>query len=569
MNKKIIKKYFAPKIFALLGLSSLILFGTVVGSITPFLFGKVIDLIVLGNVSEIFIIMIIMLILEIISAILSALENYFGSKVSLQISNEIKKDLLCRIICMDMSRLETYLKGELINRLEGDSNAISSAYIQFITGILQIVVSVIISFYFAILLSKELTTTFIIFFPVLYGGTMILKKKYQRSIEKMKSYTDKYLGIINELFHNFEGVKSHVLELKIQEKIDLLFKENERLSKRCYLIQGQMSFNQNAISAIFDFIMICVAGLLISKSRLSIGNYVSFNQYMGRLIQSASQVLSYAIGLTACNVSIGRIEEILCEPIENLMLEEKSQIDIIDKVKLESLDFRYSKQLVLSDLNLTIDKAGMYSIVGRNGCGKSTLIKTIIKLYKQEKGNVFLNDINIESINMGHIRKHISYIAKEPFLLNETIAYNITLGKKIEECKLNEICEKLDLIDFIQSLPNKFNEIIGENGLVLSSGTKQKLAIARALIQDTSLWLCDEITSDLDGKVESKIISLIRDISRYKIIIIISHKLTTIEKSDVIFLMNDGKIIDFGTNEELIKRSELYRQIFDQFEIIW
>lgn len=400
MNKKIIKKYFAPKVFALLGLSSLILLGTVVGSITPYLFGKVIDLIVSGNVSEVFIIMIVMLILEIISAILSALENYFGSKVSLQISNEIKKDLLSRIICMDMSRLETYLKGELINRLEGDSNAISSAYIQFITGILQIVVSVIVSFYFAILLSKELTTTFIVFFPLLYGGTMILKKKYQRSIEKMKSYTDKYLGIINELFHNFEGVKSHVLESNIQEKINLLLKENERLSKRCYLIQGQMGFNQNAISAIFDFIMICVAGLLISKSRLSIGNYVSFNQYIGRLMQSASQVLGYAIGLTSCNVSIGRIEEILCEPIENLMLEEKSQIEIINKVKLESINFRYSNQPVLSNLNLIIDKAGMYSIVGRNGCGKSTLIKIILKLYKQENGNVLLNDINIENINL-------------------------------------------------------------------------------------------------------------------------------------------------------------------------
>lgn len=567
MNKKIIKKYFAPKIFTLLGLSILILMGTVVGSITPYLFGKVIDLIVSGNASKIFIIMFEMLMLEFISALLSACENYFGSMVTLKISNNIKSDLLSRIICMDMNRLDTYLKGELINKLEGESSAISSAYIQFITGVLQIVVSVIISLYFAILLSKELTMVFILFFPILYAGSMILKKKYQNSIEKIKKYTDRYLAIINELFHNFEGVKSNVLEAIIQKKIHFLFNENEMLSKQYYLIQGQMSFNQNSINAIFDCILICVAGILITNGKLSIGNYVSFNQYIGKLIQSASQIMGFVVGLAACKISIGRIEDILNEPIENLLIKEKNHMETIDKIKLESIYFRYNNQLVLKNLNLTINKAGFYSIVGKNGCGKSTLVKLILRLYRQEDGNIYFNDSNIEDINLSNLRKHISYIAKEPFLLNESIRYNITMGNEIDEKKLNDICEKLELLDFIHNLPNKYEEIIGEKGFVLSSGTKQKLSIARALIQDTSLWLCDEITSDLDGKVEGKIVNLLREIAKYKIIILISHKLSTIEKSDSIFVMNHGKIIDFGTNEELIKRSKLYQQIFDSSEL--
>lgn len=567
MNKRIIIKYFAHRKFTLLGLSSLILLGTAIGSIAPYLFGKVIDLIVTGNATDIFKIMLVMLLLEIISAALAALENYFGNKVTLEISNDIKKDLLSRIICMDMWRLDTYLKGELINRLEGDSSAISSAYIQFITGLLQIVISVIVSFYFAILLSKELTILFVVFFPIMYSGTMILKRKYQSSIEKVKKFTDKYLGIINELFHNFEGVKSCVLEYSIQKKIRLLLNENEQLSKRYFLIQGQMGFNQNVINALFDFSMICIAGFLISDGRLSIGNYVSFNQYIGKLIQSASQVMGFAIGLTACKVSIERVEDILREPIENLIVEDMSQIKAISTIALESVDFRYNNQLILKNLNLLIDKTGMYAIVGRNGCGKSTLLKLMLKLYRQEHGSIYFNSINIENINLSNLRKHISYIGKEPFLLNETIRYNITLGKNINDKKLNEICEKLDLLDFIQDLTNKYDEVIGEKGLVLSSGTKQKLEIARALIQDTSLWLCDEITSDLDGKVENKIVNLLREISKYKIIILISHKLTTIEKSDRIFLMNDGRIADFGTNEELMQRSRLYQQIFDASEI--
>ncbi len=562
MNKKIIKEYFAPKKYALLRLSSLILFGTVVGSITPYLFGKVIDLIVSGNGSKIFGVMLIMLMLEIISSVLSSAENYFGSKITLEISNSIKKDLLNRIVCMDMCRLDTYLKGELINRLEGDASSISSAYIQFITGILQIVVSVIVSLYFAILLSRELTIVFIFFFPLLYAGTMVLKKKYQHSIEKTKNFTDKYLGIINELFNNLDGVKSCVLESVIHKKMNWMFCENEKLSKRYYLIQGQMNFNQNLINAIFDFTIICVAGILISHGQLSIGNYVSFNQYISNLIRSASQVIGFVIGLTACNVSIERIKEILNEPIEEI--EEKNEhVEVINSIKFESIYFGYNNRQILKNLNLSISKAGMYAIVGRNGCGKSTLIKLILKLYRQERGNIYINDKNVERFCLGDLRKHISYIAKEPFLLNETIRYNMTLGKNIDDSKLNEICERLDLLDFISNLSGKYDEVIGENGLVLSSGTKQKLAIARALLQDTSLWLCDEITSDLDGKVENKIINLIRELAKHKIIILISHKLSTIEKSDSIFLLDNGKIIDFGTNEELFKRCKLYQQIFD------
>lgn len=568
MNKKIVKKYFISKKIILFTLSLLILLGTVIGSVTPYLFGQVVDLIVSGNISGIFSIMLGMLFLEILGAILSALENYYGNKITLEISNEIKKDLLNRIIHMDMKQLDTYSKGELINRVEGDSSTVSGAYIEFITGILQIAISIIVALYFAILLSKELTIAFIIFFPILYGGTMILRKKYQYAIEKLKLFSDKFLGNMNEIFHNFEGLKSNVLENLVQKKIQSLFNENEKLSKRYYFVQEQMNFNQNVINAIFDCFMLGYAGILIFKGRLSIGNYVSFNQYVSILTQSAAQIMSVAVSLTACKISIERMEHILHEPIENLSLETKGSIEIIKKIEFEDVDFGYSDQLILKKIKLSIDRPGIYSIVGKNGSGKSTLIKLILRLYRQEDGKIYINDRSIETLNIAMLRKQISYIAKDTFLLNETIRYNITLGKEVDEKELDEICEKVDLTDYIESFPDKYEQIIGENGFDLSSGTKQKIAIARALIQETSLWLCDEITSDLDGNAESKIGAILSEIARYKIIILISHKLSMIEKSDIIFLMNCGKIVESGTNEELFKKSKLYKQIFDSSEMI-
>lgn len=276
MDREILKKYFAPKKFTLIGLSILILFGTAIGSITPYIFGKVIDLIISGRISSILILMLLMLLLEIIGAILSSIENYFGSKVTLEISNLIKIDLFSKIICMGMENLDQYTKGELINRIENDTSAIAKSYLDFITGIFQIVISVIVSFYFAILLSKELTVVFILFFPILYGGTMIFKKKYKQSLERMKKFTDKLWGFTNEVFGNFEGLKSNVLESFFQKKMGVMFTESERVSKKFFVIQGEMNFFQNAINAMFDCFMLGVAGILISTRKLSIGNYVSF-----------------------------------------------------------------------------------------------------------------------------------------------------------------------------------------------------------------------------------------------------------------------------------------------------
>lgn len=564
MDREILKKYFAPKKFTLIGLSILILFGTAIGSITPYIFGKVIDLIISGRISGILILMLLMLLLEIIGAILSSIENYFGSKVTLEISNLIKIDLFSKIICMGMENLDQYTKGELINRIENDTSAIAKSYLDFITGIFQIVISVIVSFYFAILLSKELTVVFILFFPILYGGTMIFKKKYKQSLERMKKFTDKLWGFTNEVFGNFEGLKSNVLESFFQKKMGVMFTESERVSKKFFVIQGEMNFFQNAINAMFDCFMLGVAGILISTRKLSIGNYVSFNQYIGTLTQATAQVMSFVVGLTACRVSVQRVEDIFNEPIEDVSLSDKNKVGTIENIKFESVTFGYQDALVLKGLNLTLNGAGMYAVVGKNGCGKSTLLKLLLRLYRQSAGNIFINGNNIKNFNLANLRQQISYIPKNSFLLNETVRFNITLGRKIDDKSLAEICRKVDLVDFIESLPHKYEEIIGENGCILSSGTKQKFAIARAMLQNTTLWLCDEITSDLDGDVEKKIVEILQKLAKDKIIIIISHKLSTIDKSNMIFLMHDGCIEEAGTNKEMIGRSCLYRQMFEE-----
>lgn len=556
-----VKKYFLDKFHAIFILICLILLGSIINGIIPFLFGIVIDSMLHKKNDVVIQYIIYMIILETGGTLLSSIEGFYGSKITQKISNEMKMDVLNRIVYMKMSRLDNYSKGELINRLEGDTNEIASTYVGFFTGIIQVFISTLISIYFAITLSKELTLLAVAFLPVLYLGTIIFKKSYQRAKVKLKDFSDQYLGSINEIFANFEGVKSFNYQNVIEKKFKCVYQENLELSKNLYKTQAKMSFTQNSLNTLFDAGVIVCATMLINGSKLTIGGFVSFNQYIGQLYQTASQVLSYIMNIVSCQVNIDRINKICSEPVENV--EEKCiEKKDVNKIQIKNLTFGYTENKILDDLNLQIENPGFYSIVGINGVGKSTILKLLLGLYESDKGNIFINNKDINDISLYEHREMISYIPKQPFLFNSSIEYNITLGKNIDKKIIEFVCRQVGLYEFIKEQDHGYETIIGEDGIFLSSGTKQKISIARAALKDSTLWLCDEITSDLDGKVEADVINYLKELSREKIIIMVSHKLSSIEKSDKIFVVNRGHIISEGTNAELMEKDLLYRKMF-------
>lgn len=557
----IVSKYFINRKYAIVFLMCLVLIGTIINGVTPFLFGIIIDAILKNDFASLLKYAVYMTILEIIGIIIATIEGYYGSTITQSVSNEMKKDVLNHVIRMKMSGLDRYSKGELINRLEGDTSEIAGTYIGFLTGILQVIINVGISIYFAIVLSKELTALAIGFMPILYFGTILFKKEYQKAKTKLKVFTDKYMGLINEVFSNFEGIKSYNYQENIIQKFNVAYSDNLRLSKDLYKTQAKMGGTQKTINILFDMSGILFAAFLITCNKLTIGRFVSFNQYIRQLFQTASHVMSYIMNFASCDVNVDRINEILNEVSEDTK-ECLCVKDKINTVQIENMSFFYNDRKILDDFNLKIDHPGLYSIVGINGVGKTTVLKVLLGLYEWENGTVLINDEYFKKISLYEYRERVCYIPKQPFLFNETIKYNLTLGKPINNERIDFVCKKVGLYEYIQSQENKYETIIGEGGVFLSSGTKQKISIVRAALKDSSLWLCDEITSDLDGKVETDVMNYLKELSQTRIIVMISHKLSSVEKSDKIFLMSSGRIISEGTNSELIENEGLYREMF-------
>ena len=328
-----------------------------------------------------------------------------------------------------------------------------------------------------------------------------------------------------------------------------------------FFIEGKINFTKNIGNTIFETVLLLSASILIIHGKLSIGNLVSFNQYISNVFNSSSQVIDYIMRLNACEVNIRRIEEIKAGFQEDSSNDKKS-IDKVKSVKIEGVDFKYNSDNILENVNLKIDSCGLYSIIGMNGAGKSTILKLLLKLYEPVRGNIYINNINYSELNLRNIRNEISYIPKNPVLFNESIEYNLTLGKSVKREELEEICQKVGLDSFIKCRSGGYKEKIGDDGYSLSSGTKQKISIARAAIKDTSLWICDEITSDLDRKTELEIINLLREIAKNRIVIMVSHDFSSIRESKEIFVLHNKSIVCSGDNVTLRKNSEIYRKLF-------
>lgn len=558
---ELVKRYFTIKYKELFLLLILILIGTAVGAVTPLLFGNIIDLILQKQIYNIIQNIAMFFLLSLLEIILGVVEAYLGNRVVLEISNEIKKDLNKKIMNMQMSQIDRYAKGELVNRIEGDPEEVVNTYINFFTGGIQVVANIIISIYFAITFSVVLTGIAIMFIGFSYVGTILYKKQYQNAKENLKECSDAYYAEIAEDFRNLEGIKSFNLQQTIIKRLEETYNKNLRLSKRMFLIEGKITATKSIGNTIYETVLLLGASILIIQGKLSIGNLVSFNQYISNVFQASSQLISYIMGMISCEVNIKRINEIMEGPQENLLVK-KNIAGTIKKLNIDHVDFKYGSINVLKNINIDINSNGLYSIIGMNGAGKTTLLKLLLKLYEPAKGNIYINGINSNELSLKSIRNEISYIPKIPFLFNESIEYNLTLGKAIEHSILDEVCKKVGLDLFVKSRDHGYETKIGDDGYSLSSGTKQKISIARAILKNSSFWVCDEITSDLDGKTEAEIISLLHDIAKSKIIIMVSHDLLSIKNSKKIFVLHDKSIICSGDDATLRENNSIFRGLF-------
>lgn len=541
-------------------ISILTLFSTIISVIIPYIIGYIID-----NMNKnIIYIITFLLIIYIISFTLNIIINRIIINSVEDTIYKIRKDTFNHLEKLPISYFDKNDKGNIMSVLTNDIDKINECLSEVITTVISSVITIIgvtfIMFYMNVTLSIIVILSVPLFFIIV-----------ARMSKKMNEYFNSVQETLGELSSNTEEIVSNIKTIKSLNKEKYFINKFDNINKKyrdnsikssiySYLI---LPINL-IINNLSNIIIIGVGSILVVKNSITIGKIVSFLSYASMFKNPINDVSSLIGTLGEAMAGFKRINNVLEEKIE-----ENGTIknDIKGNIEFKNVYFKYDKKYILNNISFKLNKNENVAIVGETGSGKTTIISLIEKFYKINKGNIFIDDININDIDKNTLRNSIGLVLQDTYLFKGTIMENIKYGHKISDEEVIKICVDMNANKFIEKLPNGYYTEIEENANNLSIGEKQLLSIVRCIIKNPKIVILDEATSEVDVKTEKYIYDGIKKILKNRTSIVIAHRLSTIKNSDNILVLANGKIKEIGNHEDLInKKGTYYNMYMKQFK---
>ncbi len=499
--------------------------------------------------------------------------SLYGAKViMINISEDVRKslqmDMMKSLIKADTDFIEKKHSGKMITNLINDVNfmtgLVSIAILNLFKDTLTLFGLLTVMFY----QNWKLSFVAIIMIPLASFFANLLGKR----IKKVTTQAMDKAGVVNtyliEMFKNHKLIKIFQKETYEAARADLVLKNHVNRLKKLNEIYARSSPIMEVLTGFMIAILIYYAGNLIIKDDLGINNFFSFLAAMMLAYQPVRSLATLNItvnqGLAAAKRILPVID--LKEKIVDDQKEEKIKIDK-GNIEFQNINFDYDdkNKPVLKNLNLIITGGKMTSLVGHSGAGKTTILNLIPRFYDPKSGDIKIDNQSIFKKRLSSLRKEISLVSQETTLFDDTVLNNIRYANLDASDEDIIKASKLSYShEFIESLPNKYETLIGENGIRLSGGEKQRLSIARAILKESKIILLDEATSSLDSDTEEKIQGAINFLTKDRTTLVIAHRLSTILSSNKIYVIDKGEIISEGSHEELIKKSDVYKNFYDK-----
>ena len=499
--------------------------------------------------------------------------SLYGAKaIMIDVSEEVRKkiqmDMMENLIKADTDFIQKKHSGRIITNIINDVNNM--------TGLVSVALlnlfkdSLTLTGLMGVMLYQnwKLSIIAIIMIPLASFFARLLGKR----ISKITTQSMEKVGVLNtylmEIFKNHKLIQIFQKEVYETSRADKALDDVKEKQKKQQLIFSRSSPIMEALTGIMIAILIYYSGNLIIKEELAVNNFFSFLAAMMLAYQPVRSLATLNLIINQGLAGARRILPIIDEKpkiFNNLKLDDMKIID--GTIKFENVSFNYdhAERKILKSINLNIQGGKMTSLVGHSGAGKSTILNLIPRFYDCVDGCIKIDNQSIKEKNLSSLRKNISLVSQETTLFDDTVFNNIkyaNLNASEEEIKE---ATKLSFSDeFIDLLPKKYDTLIGENGIRLSGGEKQRLSIARALLKKSKIILLDEATSALDAETEKKIQEALNYLIQGKTTLVIAHRLSTILNSHKIYVVNQGEIAGHGTHDELIKSSVIYKNFYEK-----
>ena len=497
---------------------------------------------------------------------------YFAKSIMIRVAHQVKadvqRDMVKALLKADTKFIDKRHTGKFISNLTVDVgmlvNLISTAILNVFKDSITLIGLLGVMFY----QNWKLSMMAIVMIPLASVAARSLGKRMTKISKEMLESSSFFTTHLVELFKNHKLMKSFQNENFEQTRSKKQIDEVKEKSGKMNVVLVRATPIMETLTGIMIAALIYYSGILINNNELDINNFFSFLAAMMLAYQPVRSLATLNIavnqGLTAARRIIPLIDvqnEIKDDP--NL-----SDLEITNgNINFKNINFNYDKgkNIVLNSINLNIKGGKMTALVGHSGAGKSTILNLIPRFYDCDDGDILIDGQSIYKKNIYSLRKNISLVSQETTLFDDTIRNNVAYAKiDASDKDIEQACKNSFASEFIEKLPNKYDTVIGENGVRLSGGEKQRLSIARAMLKSSTIILLDEATSSLDSETESKIQNAINFLTKNRTTVVIAHRLSTVLKADKIYVVDAGKIITEGSHEYLLSNSEIYKNFYNK-----
>lgn len=513
-----------------------------------------------------------LLLTTVVLGLVNFASTYMMQMLSQRAITELRIKTYNFILKQDYAFFQDTKTGDLMVRLTSDISNLQMLISANTFGIIGNIFTFVGVLLFLFFQSWQLATLVSLTFPILFITIRFFRGHIRESFSNVRYAQSKINNQLQATLTEIELIKSYTTETIETKKFKKLADESNGYSLSATKWQAIFQPLVTLINTIGTAIVLLLGSLFVMHGQMSVGDLVAYLAYVAMLqdpIRSFSMLMNV---FQTAQVSYDRIKNILS--YEPTILEVPQPSDFPDPLQNEIMltnvvfDYETGTRPALKNISITIPSGKTTALVGRSGSGKSTIIKLLTRMYDISSGKITFDGIDIKTLRLADLRRHISVVSQDVTIVDGTIADNITYGTEhATNADILAAAQRADIADFINQLPEQLNTTVGERGVKLSGGQKQRLSIARAFLKDAPIVILDEATAALDNESEKAIQRALDNLMVAKTAVVIAHRLSTVHKAEKIIVMNDGQVAETGTHSELLNANGIYKHLYDaQFE---
>ncbi len=509
----------------------------------------------------------LMILMAIVSLCFGSLGSRFGAVASMGFAKNVRRALFEKVQSFSFSNVDKFSTASLVTRLTTDVNNVQNAFNMMIRMVFRAPIMMIGALIMAIKLNAKLAMVFLVAIPILCVGLYLIMTKAH---PRFKAMLEKYDALNSDVQENLIAIR--VVKAFVREKY-----ESDKFDNSAEAVRATQYRAEKLVQLNQPLMQICMYGCTVAAlwfggnmvigGTFQIGALSSFIGYISQTLMSLMMVSMILMMTIISRASITRINEVLDETPDISDSSASADVRVEDgSIVFKDVAFSYNKKqkrATIENINLKIPSGTHVGIIGGTGSAKSTLVQLIPRLYDADKGEVIVGGHDVRDYKLHVLRDDVAMVLQKNVLFSGTIAENLRWGNEnATQAELEAVCRSAQADDFIQSFPDGYETELGQGGVNVSGGQKQRLCIARALIKKPKIVIMDDSTSAVDTATDARLRDAIHRELKDTTSIIIAQRITSIADCDMIIVMDDGHISDVGTHDELMKKSEIYREVY-------